>query len=233
MSKTKILLSVFILLIIYVSLIAIGFPKEKSNPDFVDPTAHPELVDQSWLTGKPCALPCWQGLEPGKSTRDDVLKTLPNLSFLDSEKGISISNGRDFVDCMQPSNHSCLIMEYKKESLDRIFLLPNYVITLDEVVAQLGVPDFLEVNPMVNERRDSSFSVFWLNKQLMLTNGYIGKGYLPFQNTICDQILESGGKVPKGVEIQRVNILSPELLDEYTKYIYKDHQDIQWNGFSE
>jgi hypothetical protein len=103
MSKTISRICVYALLTICLSLIIVGCSTEKPNTNLVDPTAHPELVDQSWLTGKPCTLPCWQGLEPGKSSREDLLGTIPYLSFLMSENGIHTFMGKDFIECKQPS----------------------------------------------------------------------------------------------------------------------------------
>ena len=45
-----------------------------SNPTRVPtPTITPKLVDESWLIGKPCSLPCWHGIEPGISTKDEAI----------------------------------------------------------------------------------------------------------------------------------------------------------------
>jgi hypothetical protein len=233
MSKTKSQIYVNVLLIICLSLVIFGCSTEKSNPDFVDPTAHPELVDQSWLTSNPCAAPCWQGLEPGKSTREEVLKTLPNLSFLDYQKGITDFAGQDIVKCKQPSDKNCLFFILKNDRLDRLGFLLEYSITLDEVVSQLGEPDFLAIIPNANERGDCFFQVYWLHQRLVITNEYIGKGYLPFQHDLCDRIQESNGKVPKMVEIQMASIYSPEMLDEVTKMIYNGRPNYLWTGFSD
>jgi hypothetical protein len=219
------------LLVILVSLLVYGCSSEKPNPDFVDPSTHPELVDQSWLTGKPCALPCWQGLEPGKSIREDVLKTIDGLSFLETGKRVTKANSQDTINCKQPSKNVCMVLDYKKEVLSELMLYLNYSITLDEVIAQIGEPDLVAISPRYNERGDCGFDVVWFNQRLVSTNSFVGKGYLPFQYDLCDQIQESGGKVPKGIEIQTVRLFSPDKMDNFTKNL-TEGITYPWTEFS-
>lgn len=233
MSKIKSRYLILVILTLFILLIAIGCSTEKSNPDFVDPTAHPELVDQSWLTGKPCSLPCWQGLEPGKSSREDLLETIPNLSFLMSENGIHTFMGRDFIECKQPSEKDCLMLSYQNGTISKIDLFLNYSVNLDQVLAQLGEPDFVYIIRAGAERRDCLFRVFWLHQRLELSNRYIGKGYLPFQHDLCDQVQESGGKVPKNEAIQMVSIYSPEELDKLINILSGGTISYPWTGFSD
>jgi hypothetical protein len=47
------------------------------------PTVNLSLVDMSMITDQPCAAPCWYGLEPGRSTREQVLVTAKSLVFID------------------------------------------------------------------------------------------------------------------------------------------------------
>jgi len=58
-------------------------------------TLDPNTYDQSWLTGKPCAAPCWYGLEPGVSTRQDSINRVEQLPLVDSSS-INITNHLDF-----------------------------------------------------------------------------------------------------------------------------------------
>jgi hypothetical protein len=149
MSKTKSPIYVRVFLPICLLLIANGCSTEKSNPNFVDPTAHPELIDQSWLTGKPCAAPCWQGLEPGKTSRDDALKTVPRLSFLRSKNYINPDDLLISFYCEKPREKVCMKMRYENKVLSELALYPNYSITLDDVVAQLGEPDSFLLSDLV------------------------------------------------------------------------------------
>lgn len=47
------------------------------------PTLPPALMDRSWLTDNPCAVPCWYGLELNRSTKAEALATVGGLSFVD------------------------------------------------------------------------------------------------------------------------------------------------------
>lgn len=40
-------------------------------------------MDRSFLTGTPCAPPCWHSLEPGRSSYADVIQTIETLPFVD------------------------------------------------------------------------------------------------------------------------------------------------------
>jgi hypothetical protein len=161
------------------------------------------------------------------------LKTLPNLSFLDSQKGIKAFAGQEFVKCKQPSGKYCLFFILKNERLDELGFIFNYSITLDEVVSQLGDPDFFYIIPAMNERSDCLFRVFWLHERILITNTYIGKGYLPFQHDLCDRIQESGGKVPKKVEIQTVSIYSSEKLESLMNVLSQGSIHFSWTSFSD
>jgi len=65
-----------------------------SAPETLE-TLDPNYYDQSWLMGKPCAAPCWYGLEPGVSTRQDSINRVEQLPFVDSSS-INITNHLDF-----------------------------------------------------------------------------------------------------------------------------------------
>jgi hypothetical protein len=42
----------------------------------------PPEADLSLVTGEPCEPPCWYGLMPGESTKDETLQTLETLTFV-------------------------------------------------------------------------------------------------------------------------------------------------------
>lgn len=220
------------LLIISFCFLILSCTAEKPKMEYVDYSARPDLVDQSWLTGKPCTAPCWQGLEPGKSTREEVMKVISKLSFLDTEKDITIYAGQEFLYCKQPPDKTCLGLVFNNNQLSQLGLLLNYSVTLDEVVDKLKKPDFFVISYPGSERMDCLLRVYWLQRRLELTYRSIGKPFSGKQD-LCHQIQESGGLIPKGVEIEIVSISSPEVFDELTDYFYDQNIETPWSGFSE
>jgi hypothetical protein len=65
--------------ILLVAVLGLTLASCDGNPALDDP-----LADSSFLTQQPCAAPCWYGLEPDKSTADDVIAALRKLPFVDS-----------------------------------------------------------------------------------------------------------------------------------------------------
>ncbi len=54
-------------------------------------TPSPDQMDKSPFTGVPCAAPCWQGLEVGKSSESEVTSVLSTLTFIRSRFDSNIS----------------------------------------------------------------------------------------------------------------------------------------------
>jgi len=93
MSKNKLptYLKVIFALAIVLGLSACqGQGSAPATPETLE-TLDPNYYDQSWLTGKPCAAPCWYGLEPGITSRQDSIKTVQQLPFIRAN-GITSSN---------------------------------------------------------------------------------------------------------------------------------------------
>ena len=67
-----------------VFLVAVSTAVSACRPHIVPPprvTPDPELMDVSLLTGEPCGPPCWQGIIPGETTREEAMVILHDLSF--------------------------------------------------------------------------------------------------------------------------------------------------------
>lgn len=230
MLKTESQVCVNAFLVICLSLIVIGCSTKKSNPKFVDPTAHPELVDQSWFTDQPCSAPCWQGLEPGKSSRVESLNTARRLSFIGEEEKKPDDPWSTFY-CKNPSKEPCMSMRFENGVLAEIGLYPNYSVTLDEAVRYLGEPDLFTTIYLGELKPRCDFSFLWLRQRIELTTGDE-----PYGNRLCFNDYRKEDKVPKDLIVNTVYINSTERMDEiirninlpmsgYTKWI--------WTGFSD
>ena len=95
-------------------------------------TLDPNYYDQSWLTGKPSAAPCWYGLEPGVSTRQASINRVEQLPFVD-KSSINITNHLDFgfveesfLFKRSQGSGGGLGMIFKPDVLDSVGFSPNY-----------------------------------------------------------------------------------------------------------
>lgn len=121
---------------------------------FVNETSG-QLIDQSLLTGQPCAAPCWQGLTPGASDRESVLRILEDASFVDQTSvQVEVSKITDktritwksaFLDWPHPMGTITLDEHLTVETI-RVFL--EYNITVQKVLDLMGEPDDYVVEPL-------------------------------------------------------------------------------------
>jgi hypothetical protein len=184
MSKTKFCNYVRVFLTICLLLIAFGCSTEKSNPDFVDPTAHPDLVDQSWLTGKPCAGPCWNGLQIGESKESEVLSTIRNLSFI-NQKSVNLvrssmsgldpyiyAPGVEITGYCNGSRENCIRMRFRvvDDILTEVSILLRNDIRLDQAIEYLGKPDYIGYYLEGVEKMTCEVVLVWSTKQLVLSS---------------------------------------------------------------
>jgi hypothetical protein len=112
------------------------------------PAADDPLADHSFLTQEPCASPCWYGLEPDKSSVDEVYATLTTLPFVDpaiveatyiwanDENAKNVGFG-----CLHPKDEKCggsIILSQGK--LKRLALSPPLGLTFQKAVSILEQP---------------------------------------------------------------------------------------------
>jgi hypothetical protein len=153
----KILISnvfkISLLLILIYSLVGCNGISSAQTPT---PTLELVFLDKSILTDKPCALPCWYGLTVGKSTEDDIYKTIPMLSFVDSNT-INPNEGETYFDVNTRKNLAAkgITLSWKNPPsrwggftvfnnvLVMIVYFPNYTFTLGELINHIGKPDYI------------------------------------------------------------------------------------------
>ena len=87
MSKSKLSNCLKLIFVIAIASTLSSCKSQSVNLETLDPN----LYDQSWLTGKPCGAPCWYGLEPGVSSRDDSISKVKQIPFIDGNTA-SFSN---------------------------------------------------------------------------------------------------------------------------------------------
>jgi len=191
-------------------------------------TLDPNLYDQSWLTGKPCGAPCWYGLEPGVSSRDDAISKIKQLPFID---GNAISTYQKAISFRykKPRDSNSVNLIFENDVLDEIWFSPSYRITFEQAVEKLENPDGYEIwltpgGLYAGCRLD----VIWENKGLMLeyATGEISIISFGSNRDLCNNF----GKqpLPKGLLLDSVNITTPSFIES----MIKGGDFYSWNGFA-
>jgi hypothetical protein len=215
MSKSKLIFFYNALFLVGIQLFLVSCSNLSRDNSYVNPTEHPELVDQSWLTDQSCSTPCWQGLEPGKSLQKDALSVAKSLSFLGVERVEPTDNAWTSFLCKVPSDKVCVSMRFENGLLSDLSLYPNYLITLDQVIEKFGTPDSYYYSRREVETKGCSIKFLWIKRQMIL--GY-GDKPISMGDDLCDFIDQNNGKIPKGLWVQE-----PGTGQHYTL----------WKGFSE
>ena len=190
----------------------------------------PNYYDQSWLTGKPCAAPCWYGLEPGVSTRKSINR-VEQLPFVD-RSSMDITNHFDFVDVgfsyKRSQGFGGLGMIFKHDVLDSVYIQPNYRITFDQAVEKLGAPDGYWIRPIYPKSHGCRLLVVWKNKRIMLSEQEGEMGWFSLQEDLCTKIHDRNGKLPENMVIKSVEIDSPDGI----KALINSDFFRPWEGFA-
>ncbi|MCX6083180.1 MAG: hypothetical protein NTW32_26940 [Chloroflexi bacterium] len=188
------------------------------------------LYDISWLIGKPCASPCWNGLEPGVTPRKVSTETAKKLPFVNSES-FRTSNKYGMQSawllCKEPTNLTCVNMFFDNGILESLWLTPSYEITFDEAVKKLGTPDGFLVKPMYPNAGGCSLDVIWIKQRLILRHIEGVIGLFDFRTDLCTKVRQNNGKLPSGIRVEGVIINNPSEMESIFE---KDIIQI-WKGF--
>jgi hypothetical protein len=197
-------------------------------------TLEPIFMDKSILSERPCALPCWYGLFVGKSNKDDILKTIPMLSFLDKNSLNESDSGYfDYISGINQAAREISVSWNKPHArwgrflvynniLVEISYMPNSKLTIDELINYIGYPDFVRAYPGSPEGMEGCSIFFsWKNKQLDI---------LHYQSTgrdLCKQA-NTENIIDKQLSIDGVSIEMPDFFpyiendsQKATKYTWK------------
>lgn len=169
------------------------------------------LADRSFLTQQPCAAPCWYGLEPDKSTLDDVMATLRKLPSVDSSsiwEGTVYWGGDEGAkqigfSCLHPKDQRCgggFI--FSRGVVKRISLTPAYELTFQMAVDRIGNPDYLEYRPYSPHGEGCWIGLYWARGIILQ--------------------MSDRSSWEQCQEIQRLNTVSPIILVDDITYITRD-----------
>lgn len=187
-----------------------------------------QFVDRSFLTGEPCPAPCWYGLKPGVSTKQEVLATLEQLVFVDKssirEYGNVVWPGDEnaraiYFDCVAPEGKQCGDAVISRGELKSLLLFVRYELTLAEVVNILGSPAYIDSYP----RRPSGFFVdfIWTQKNIEVSTDMSDRQVMA---------LRAGEGLPEDLLIKWVLYSTPERFHRGPS---EDTTRVPWPGFAE
>jgi hypothetical protein len=175
-----------------------------------------EQVDRSLFTGVPCAVPCWHGLEVGRSAEDEVISTLQKLDYID-QATVQInrrSSGVEIIaNCTSPARE-CLKFNVADDVLMKIVVGINYEVRADEAIEQLGEPHYLGVSAAEGEMAACEVYMIWRTSGLVLastfdTNSDEAEKY-------CDVVRDTG-KIPSSFIIAEARLIAGlELVNMLT-----------------
>lgn len=231
MSKSKLLIyPSLIVLIIATIIISLFFFETSQTQNKMDlTTLDPVLHDQSWLTDIPCGAPCWYGLEPGKTSREDAVATVSKLSFIDSSK-LQENSVLTTFPCKHQAEHVCVKMSFNNGFLEFLWILPSYPITLEQAVEKLGNPDGYSAYPTDPGATGYRLDVIWKEKQLVLEYTEY-KDDIPFwEQSLYEQIRNNNGKIPKNIFISDVLYTLPYHIENKMDHNMTNYK--KWEGFA-
>jgi hypothetical protein len=94
-----------------------------------------KIGDGGFISGKPCSAPCFFGIDPGESTKDEAISQLRKL-------GIKYSR-----DANQLVNYSNIVfIKYNSDDLvTEVIFQPSTIITMKDILDAYGPPDKVEI----------------------------------------------------------------------------------------
>jgi hypothetical protein len=197
-----------------------------------------ELTDQSILTNNPCTAPCWNNLIPDQSSTQDALELLTTIPFIDSENIIirssswwPSSENEDHIPailirglCAQPARTVCVEILVVEDKVKEISLFPNYKLTLEGIVGNLGEPDYMVSNPWGVECLGCTIRLFWPEFSANITSH---DTRCVEGAKLCEKIYD-GGKVPLGFIVAEITYIGS--VPSYVEDWYEDAR-MPWPGF--
>jgi hypothetical protein len=171
------------------------------------PSTPPAGIDTSLFTGVPCAVPCWHGLEVGRSAEDEVISTLQKLDYID-QATVQINRRPSGVEiianCTSPARE-CLKFDVADDVLMKIVVGINYEIRADEAIEQLGEPHYLGVSAAEGEIAACEVYMIWRTSGLVLASTFDKNS--DGAEKYCDVVRDTG-KIPSGFIIAEARLIA-------------------------
>ena len=217
-------------LILWIGWVLCACNPGTQSTGFVNPD--PNLYDTSWLTAKLCAAPCWNGLEPGITTRADSIDSAKKLPFIISDSVfLNKAYGVDIASfmCKEPPDFGCVSLLFDQGVLESVSITPGYEITFSQAVEHLGAPDGFLVQPVYPDARGCRLQIVWKKRGLILANTEGVVGLFDFRDDLCTQVSNNHDKLPPLLLIESVTITDSVGL----KSMLENDTLETWQGFAQ
>ena len=195
------------------------------------PAADDPLADHSFLTQQPCASPCWYGLEPDKSSADEVYATLKTLPFVDPATAEATyiwaddENAKNVgFGCLHPKDEKCggsIILSQGK--LKRLAFSPPRGLTFQKAVEVLSQPDSIQYEPFHAEVGGCVIDLIWSQKGVYITS--IDRT----NEEQCRKIRETGYVSPD-VTVTQIFYVTPKVFESGPNGFFNAR--VPWPGFA-
>jgi hypothetical protein len=187
-------------------------------------------ADQSFTTDKPCAAPCWYGLEPDRSTKADVLAVLTQLEFIDSASVQEYSDrwfeddhalGIAF-DCIHPKIAGCVNAIISGDKLKWLRTSAGSKLTVKMTVDKLGIPSYVDYGPYAPEVGGCIVTLAWPPRGISI-------GMLDTRNDEACRAIRDGHGIPADL---RVTSLDYTVQGAFTSDPGGCCKRVLWPGFA-
>lgn len=137
-----------------------------------------DSLTYNWLRGIPCHIPCWEGIEPGKTTQLDAEKIIRSISYYDDINEGSFIRNYNNMDWNKSHSIAFLLsnnlvwggtITYDKQTnivLEINVQFPN-TITVGELINVFGQPSHIVALASHNieyiNKIDQSVELYWMN----------------------------------------------------------------------
>jgi hypothetical protein len=206
----------------------------------IAPTLAPAYTDRSILTDTPCAAPCWYGLYLGEADLVEARRLIQGLPFVEtanvtelpgyyvyqdgpaqhSVEGVSIR-----VPCQLPKEATCASLLFAEDLLVQVVLLPNYSLSLGQLVEHLGAPDYIQLSPTSEPGPLCDVALIW--KSLGVRAAFLNRSSVRPQIR-CDAVSEPL-QVEASLPVHQVMYMLP--TDVALASVPENGRDFAWSGF--
>ncbi len=196
------------------------------------PSPPPSQVDRSFLTGQPCAAPCWYGLQLGESiTEEEIVSTLKTLPFVEPGSIDRTMDIRLFPDgrsvefkCPASKRTICGAAILSGGKLKVLETPMQYALTFKTVVERLGPPDSVDYGPMNPEKPGCALKLVW-------TKQGIRADHLDAGSERTCNLLRDGRGLDGSREVIGLTYYSPDALRLVSAH--KLGVQVAWPGFTQ
>jgi hypothetical protein len=203
------------------------------EPVSARPAATERPAENSLLSGEPCAPPCWQALEPGLTSAEEVRVFLDSSPYVADWQAQTLANG-DVVYRWRWAPPTAALspneMRTRAGLLLSITLRPDAPLVLQQVIGAFGAPERVDLRaePAEGDPTGRALDLYYPQRGLRLTVG--GLDLSEDGTEVCPQRL---------APVETVVYLEPGSIEKVVEEVYDvppERVDVlarlrDWDGF--